>query len=96
MLPASGRPSDGVVHGRRAAGPGSAVTYVAGIVHVRGRVVPVVDLRVRFGLPPIELSLDSRVVVVELAERTVGLLADSAGAEVVKPPSRRSCRRRRA
>ena len=57
--------------------------YVLGIIHVRGRVVPVVDLRVRFGLPPIAATLDSRVVVAELAGRTVGLLADSAR-EVVK------------
>jgi len=60
-----------------------APPYVAGIIHVRGRVVPVVDLRVRFGLPPAERSLDSRVVVVDRAGRTVGLLADSAR-EVVK------------
>jgi len=62
--------------------PGAA-PYVLGIIHVRGRVVPVVDLRVRFGLPPVALTLDSRVVVVELEQRTVGLLADSAR-EVVK------------
>ena len=37
----------------------------------------------RFGLPPIETTLDSRVVVLELAGRTVGLLVDSAR-EVVK------------
>jgi purine-binding chemotaxis protein CheW len=60
-----------------------APPYVAGIIHVRGRVVPVVDLRVRFGLPPLVPTLDSRVVVVEHHERTVGLLADSAR-EVVK------------
>jgi purine-binding chemotaxis protein CheW len=60
-----------------------APPYVAGIIQVRGRVVPVVDLRVRFGLPPIEATLDSRVVVLELADRTVGLLVDSAR-EVVK------------
>ena len=57
--------------------------YVLGIIHVRGRVVPVVDLRVRFGLAPIAPTLDSRVVVAELDGRTVGLLADSAR-EVVK------------
>lgn len=62
--------------------PGAA-PYVRGLIHVRGRVVPVVDLRVRFGLPPVEATLDSRVVVVQLEERTVGLLADSAR-EVVK------------
>jgi purine-binding chemotaxis protein CheW len=60
-----------------------APPYVAGIIHVRGRVVPVVDLRVRFGLPPLATTIDSRVVVVELRQRTVGLLADSAR-EVVK------------
>jgi purine-binding chemotaxis protein CheW len=60
-----------------------ALPYVEGIIHVRGRVVPVVNLRVRFGLPPIERTLDSRVVVVELEGRTVGLLADSSR-EVVK------------
>jgi purine-binding chemotaxis protein CheW len=60
-----------------------APPFVVGIIHVRGRVVPVVNLRARFGLPVLETSLDSRVVVVELEERTVGLLADSAR-EVVK------------
>jgi purine-binding chemotaxis protein CheW len=60
-----------------------AVAYVAGIIHVRGHVVPVVDLRVRFGLPAVEATLDSRVVVVQLGDRIVGLLADSAR-EVVK------------
>jgi purine-binding chemotaxis protein CheW len=60
-----------------------APPHVAGIIHVRGRVVPVVDLRVRFGLPPLAMTLDSRVVVAELDQRTVGLLADSAR-EVVK------------
>jgi purine-binding chemotaxis protein CheW len=65
--------------------PGAA-PYVAGIIHVRGRVVPVVDLRARFGLPAAPPTLDSRVVVGELAGRTVGLLADSAR-EVVKVDS---------
>lgn len=52
--------------------------YVAGLVQIRGRVIPVVDLRARFGLPPVEPSLDTRVVVVQQGERVVGLLVDSA------------------
>jgi purine-binding chemotaxis protein CheW len=60
-----------------------ALPYVAGVIQVRGRVVPVVDLRSRFGLPPGAATIDSRVVVVELDQRTVGLLVDSAR-EVVK------------
>jgi purine-binding chemotaxis protein CheW len=56
------------------------------------RVVPVIDLRIRFGMPPIEPTLDSRVVVVTFGERTVGLLVDSArevvniSPEHFKPP----------
>jgi purine-binding chemotaxis protein CheW len=60
-----------------------ALPYVTGVIQVRGRVVPVVDLRTRFGLAPAGATLDTRVVVVELRDRTVGLLVDSAR-EVIK------------
>ena len=62
---------------RATAVPGAA-PYVAGLIQVRGHVLPVIDLRARFGLPPIARTLDSRVVVVRFGERVVGLLADSA------------------
>ena len=62
--------------------PGT-LPYVAGVIQVRGKVVPVVDLRARFGLPASAATIDSRVVVAQLNERTVGLLVDSAR-EVVK------------
>jgi purine-binding chemotaxis protein CheW len=57
--------------------PGAAA-HVAGLVQVRGAVIPVVDLRRRFGLPAIEHGQDARVVVVERNGRRVALLADSA------------------
>ncbi len=62
-----------------------AQSFVAGIIQLRGRVIPVVDLRLRFGLPKGEITLDSRVVVAEHAGRTVALIADSAR-EVVRIP----------
>jgi purine-binding chemotaxis protein CheW len=52
--------------------------YVVGLVQIRGSVVPVLDLRLRFGLPKAPLTLDSRIVVVERDARRVGLLVDSA------------------
>jgi purine-binding chemotaxis protein CheW len=55
-----------------------APPYVAGLVQIRRTVVPVVDVRVRFGLPAAVATLDSRVVVVQSGTRTVGLLVDSA------------------
>lgn len=70
--------------------PGSR-PFVAGIVQLRGKVLPVVDLRRRFGLDPLPPTPESRVVVVETAGRTVALLADSAreivelGADDVHP-----------
>ncbi|MCP3139929.1 chemotaxis protein CheW [Pyxidicoccus xibeiensis] len=60
-----------------------APAHVAGLVQVRGRVIPVVDARTRFGLSPGQHTLDSRVVVGQLGDRTVGLLVDSAR-EVLK------------
>lgn len=52
--------------------------YVAGLVQVRQRVIPVLDLRARFGLEPAAQTLGSRVVVLELDGRAVGVLVDSA------------------
>lgn len=60
-----------------------APAFVAGIVQIRGRVVPLVDMRIRFGQPPTEPTLDSRIVVGQQGERLVGLLVDTAR-EVLK------------
>jgi purine-binding chemotaxis protein CheW len=60
-----------------------APPFVAGVVQIRGRVLPVVDLRLRFGGAPGERVLDNRVVIGQHGERVVGLLVDSAR-EVVK------------
>jgi purine-binding chemotaxis protein CheW len=55
-----------------------ALPYVAGVVTVRGRVVPVIDLRLRFGLPPAEDTLETRIAVTASAGRVVALRVDSA------------------
>jgi purine-binding chemotaxis protein CheW len=65
--------------------PGAAAE-VAGLVQIRGRVVPVLDLRVVFGFPAIEPTINSRVVVMTRGDRTIGLLVDSAR-EVLKIPA---------
>jgi purine-binding chemotaxis protein CheW len=74
-------PASEVLHMESFAGatrvPGTE-PHVAGLVQIRSRVIPVIDLRVRFGLPAADLTLDSRVMVVQCGERSVGLLADSA------------------
>jgi purine-binding chemotaxis protein CheW len=55
--------------------------FMRGVINVRGNVVPVADLRLKFGMPPTETTLDTRIVVMEITidgDTTVlGALADS-------------------
>jgi purine-binding chemotaxis protein CheW len=55
--------------------------FVRGVINLRGSVVPVVDLRAKFGLPPTERTVDTRILIVEITvdqESTVlGALADA-------------------
>jgi len=59
----------------------TAPPYMRGVVNVRGKAIPVVDLRAKFGLPPVADTVNSRTVVMELeldGETTVvGGIADS-------------------
>jgi purine-binding chemotaxis protein CheW len=44
----------------------TAPDYMRGVVNVRGKAIPVVDLRVRFGLPAASDTLSTRIIVMEL------------------------------
>ncbi len=50
---------------------------IEGIINLRGRIVPILNLRSRLGLPATDYSTKSRVIVVALEEYTVGLEVDS-------------------
>lgn len=50
--------------------------FLEGIIRLRGHVIPIVDLRVRFGRTPERLSSE-RVLVVTMSGRTVGFLVDA-------------------
>ena len=66
--------------------------YVDGVVFSRGKVVPAVNLRRRFGFDRADYDLKTRLLVVAHAERLVGLIVDSARefitipAEAIQPP----------
>lgn len=51
---------------------------VRGIINLRGRVVPVLDLRRRLGLPAAELTSASRILICHAQHRVLGLLVDAA------------------
>ena len=70
----------------------NAAPFVDGVVFTRGRVVPVVNLRARFGFERIPHDQRTRLAVVRSGERSVGLIVDGARefatipAEAIHPP----------
>ncbi len=50
--------------------------FIEGIISVRGEIIPLVDLRVRFDLPPRPRDEETRIVVVELPDCHVGIKVD--------------------
>ena len=55
----------------------NAAAFVDGVVFSRGQVVPAVNLRVRFGFERAARDLSTRLLVVQLGGRSVGLLVDA-------------------
>jgi purine-binding chemotaxis protein CheW len=71
--------------------------YVLGVINLRGSIVPVIDLRIRFGLEEIPHDATTVIIVVhvpgERGERTVGMVVDAvadvydvAGENIMPPP----------
>ncbi|QXE92982.1 chemotaxis protein CheW [Geomonas subterranea] len=54
-----------------------APPHVSGVINLRGKIIPVVNLRRRFGRPDVEENEEQRIVVVELGEKRLGMLVDS-------------------
>lgn len=50
--------------------------FVEGVINLRGKIIPVIDLRKRFGMPPAEDTTDARIIVVEVAQRVIGFTVD--------------------
>jgi purine-binding chemotaxis protein CheW len=69
-----------------------APEFVEGVINLRGQVIPVVDLRRRFGLDAGERDKNNRIVVLELGGKVVGFLVDSVSevlrvsTALVEPP----------
>ncbi|NPV29367.1 MAG: purine-binding chemotaxis protein CheW [Firmicutes bacterium] len=64
-----------------------APEFIEGVVNIRGQVIPVVDLRTRFGLEKQSRSEAHRIVVVDLGDTRTGLIVDAVR-EVLKIPRR--------
>lgn len=66
--------------------------YVKGLINLRSTVIPVIDLRAKFGLPESELTDESRIMVIQARGRTIGIVVDAVSEvlrikqEQVAPP----------
>jgi len=74
----------------------NAPSFIEGVINLRGRVIPVVGLRKRFGLEIREKDKDTRIIVMEVKSEVLGFEVDSVSevlripAETVEPPPRLS------
>lgn len=62
-----------------------APEFVRGVINLRGRILPVLDLKRKLGLGEVEIQRSARIVVVRVQDRVLGLLVDGAS-QVLKVP----------
>ncbi len=71
----------------------NTANFIKGVINLRGNVIPVVDVRLRFGFKPAKLTEFSRIIVIESDTRQIGLLVDNVSQVVrlreanIDPPS---------
>ena len=68
--------------------------YMKGVINLRGKVIPVIDLRLKFGMPEEEHTQETCVIVVEVNNTSIGIIVDSVsevsdinGGEIEDAPS---------
>ena len=68
--------------------------FVEGVINLRGKVIPVIGLRKRFGMEPKEHDKQTRIIVIEILGTVIGFVVDSVSevlripADTVEPPPR--------
>jgi len=63
-----------------------AMSYVEGVINLRGKVLPVMDLRKRLGFKASEQTDESRIVIIDVSEGEVGVIVDAV-TEVLRVPT---------
>jgi len=64
-----------------------APDFIEGVINLRGKIIPVIDLRKRFGETTITPGKKNRILVAEIMGKIVGLVVDAASEVVKIPPS---------
>src|SRR5512142_204064 len=64
----------------------AAPDYLKGVVNLRGTIVPVIDMRVKFGMPDPRYDTFTVVIILRLAHRTIGIVVDAVSDVVALAP----------
>jgi len=59
--------------------------FVEGVINLRGKVIPILDLRIRMGMGKKEFDARTRIIVVEINQKTIGFIVDEV-TEVLRIP----------
>jgi purine-binding chemotaxis protein CheW len=62
-----------------------APQFMEGVINLRGQLIPIIDLRARFGMARAEHTKNTRIVVTEIGAKRVGMVVDSVS-EVLRLP----------
>ena len=65
----------------------NAPDMIEGVINLRGKIIPVMDLRKRFGIEAVQPDKKNRILVVELDNKLLGLIVSSASEVLKIPPS---------
>ena len=60
-----------------------APPYITGVINLRGEIIPVMDLRKRFNMSEMEITDDTRVIILKLDDNPLGITVDSVS-EVIE------------
>jgi chemotaxis signal transduction protein len=63
-----------------------AAQFMEGVINLRGRLIPIIDLRTRFGMERAERTKNTRIVVTEIGTKRLGMVVDSVS-EVLRIPA---------
>jgi purine-binding chemotaxis protein CheW len=63
-----------------------APDYVKGVINLRGAIVPIVDLRARFGLEALVAGATPVVIILSIADRSMGIVVDGVNDVLAVPP----------
>ncbi len=59
--------------------------FIKGVINLRGRVIPIIDLRLKFSMPEIDYTRETCIIVVNVKELLLGIVVDTV-AEVLDIP----------